>query len=165
MGVTLLRHTTPEVAAGTCYGRTDLALPQGFEAEADAALARLARPSEVISSPLTRCRRLAERAAARFGVRLRLVPGWIEMDFGRWEGRAWDAIPRAELDAWAADFHGFAGHGGESVAELAARISGALAAAPDAALVVTHAGCIKAALVAAGDPAGWDARPGFGEAR
>ena len=83
------------------------------------------------------------------------------MDFGAWEGRPWDAIARAELDAWAADFMDARPHGGESVAMLAARTAAAIAAGRAAGgrtVVVTHAGPIRAAL---GD---WDRAIGYGEA-
>lgn len=162
MALTLLRHTTPLVTPGTCYGATDLALAESFAQEAEAVLDRLPAASCVISSPLTRCRRLAEHVSAAEGLELRIAEPWKEMDFGAWEGQPWDAIPRAELDAWAADFLQFAGHGGESLAQLAARIETGLSAAPRDALVVTHMGCIKAALAARGRPDGWQATLPFG---
>ena len=89
------------------------------------------------------------------------------MDFGAWEGRPWNAIPRAELDAWAADLLHARPHGGESVAMLARphppRARRAAAAAGDT-LAVTHAGPIRAALFATGgDAAAWQRAIGFGE--
>lgn len=162
MAVTLLRHTTPRHHKGLCYGRSDLALAESFEDE----LARLAPglPSfdTIISSPLSRCRVMAERLAAQAGLRPIIAPEWIEMDFGCWEGVAWSDIPRDQLDAWAADFHGYRGHGGESVAMLAARVARGLDLAPDNALIVTHAGTIKAALALRSVPGAWDHRSDFG---
>lgn len=162
MALTLLRHTTPQVAKGTCYGITDLALADGFEAEIAAILATLPGATCVVTSPLYRCRVLAERAAHHAGLELRVETHWQEMDFGRWEGVRWDDIPRPDLDAWAADFMGYDGHGGESVARLAARVEAGLQAVPDGALVVTHMGCIKAALALRGLGDGWNASLGFG---
>ena len=141
---------------------TDLDVADGFEAEAEAVLAALPEIRCVLSSPLRRCRLLAERIALHAGLDLVVESYWQEMDFGRWERRPWDAIPRCELDAWAADFMGYAGHGGESVAQLADRVAAGLAAAPEGALVVTHMGCIKAALAARGKGDGWDAKLPFG---
>lgn len=163
MAVTLLRHTTPEVAKGTCYGVTDLDLAASFATEAATALADMTAPSLIISSPLKRCLHLADHASQHFGCELWVAEDWKEMDFGRWEGRLWDDLPRAELDAWAAAFASYRGHGGESVSQLEARITRALSEAPDDALIVTHMGCIKAALVAAGDAQGWQAQLGFGQ--
>lgn len=73
-----------------------------------------------------------------------------ELDFGDWEGRCWDDVPRAALDAWAADIEHAAPHGGESVAQLAERTDGWLAEidarpapAGTATVVLTHAGVIR----------------------
>ena len=82
MALTLLRHTTPLVTPGTCYGATDLALAESFAQEAEAVLDRLPAASCVISSPLTRCRRLAEHVSAAEGLELRIAEPWKEMDFG-----------------------------------------------------------------------------------
>ena len=161
-GLTLLRHTTPDVAPGTCYGRTDLALAESFEQEARAVLEGLERPSVLLCSPLRRCRALAERIGVHLSLEVCLSEHWIEMDFGDWEGRPWADLPRADLDAWAADFHHYRGHGGESVAQLAARIEAGLAQVPEGALIVTHAGVIKAACALRGVGDGWDTQVGFG---
>ena len=166
MALTLVRHTRPLGADGLCYGATEIALAPGFAAEAEALAIRLARPDRIVASPLARCRRLAEHLGERFGAPVILDDDWREMDFGAWEGRPWDAIPREELDAWAADFLHARPHGGESVAMLLARTRRALdgcRAAGDT-LAVTHAGPIRAALVAvSGDPAAWQRPIGFGE--
>ena len=69
------------------------------------------------------------------------------MDFGTWEGRAWNDIPRAELDAWAQDFLHARPHGGESVADLKARADQAVADLDPSQgdiLLVTHAGIVRA---------------------
>lgn len=168
MSVILLRHTRPEGAEGLCYGRTDLALAPGFEGEVARLAGALPAVTRIVTSPLSRCRRLAEALAAARGQPVAVEEELIEMDFGRWEATPWDAIPRAELDAWAADFSGANPHGGETVADLAARARRALdraAAGARPVLAVTHAGIIKAALVAAGDPNGWKAETAFGDWR
>jgi alpha-ribazole phosphatase len=116
----------------------------------------------VIASPLTRCRKLAAAIAAARGLPLKIDPRWREMSFGAWEGTAWDAIPRDALDAWAANFRHYADHGGESVFLLESRVRAALADTPEDALVVTHHGCIKAALAIRGQGAGWDSQTDFG---
>lgn len=160
MALTLVRHTRPALS-GVCYGVTDVALADSF-AQEEAVLAGTLTPApRLVSSPLTRCRRLAGRLARRWGVPLTVDRRWQEMDFGAWEGRAWDDVPRAELDAWAADLLHARPHGGESVAMLLARVRAAIPDA-DGALVVTHAGPIRAALVAAGEADGWQRPVGFG---
>ena len=145
MGMIFLRHPTPACAAGLCYGRTDPGLGANAAAEIARALKATPRAGRVIASPAARCRELAEALAGRDGVALELDERLQELDFGRWEGMAWDDIPRAESDPWAADPWRRAPPGGESFAVLYARVAGALReAGPDAALV-THAGPIRAA--------------------
>lgn len=158
----ILRHTRPAAAAGLCYGRADLPLAPGWEAEAEAILATLPTIAAVATSPLARCRRLAERVAAARGLPLVADHRLREMDFGAWENRAWDAIPRSEIDAWAADFRHARPHGGESVAMLEARVAAALAEAGPSALWVSHAGVARAAAALTGHPDGWDLRLGYG---
>ena len=161
----LLRHTRPAVAEGVCYGRTDLDLAPCFAAQAARLTAELPAVAAVVTSPLSRCRRLAEAIATARDLPLTTEARLIEIDFGRWEGLAWDAIPRAEIDAWAADLLHARPHGGETVAELTARSRAALvdlARGPRPVLAVTHAGVIKAARAARHGPDAWHAPLSFG---
>ena len=77
----------------------------------------------------------------RFDARL------AELDFGQWEMRPWDAIVRAEIDAWAADVAVYRPGGGESVIDMAQRICGfydeLLRENLPTAAVVCHAGAIR----------------------
>ena len=41
MLIHLIRHTKPEIAAGICYGQTDLELASSFTQEADTVLSKL----------------------------------------------------------------------------------------------------------------------------
>lgn len=167
MKLWLARHALPLAPAGTCYGSSDIeADAQGTRTAAAALAARLPHGVPVRSSPLRRCLQLAQALvelrpdlAARPDSRL------AEYDFGCWEGRPWDAIPRAEFDRWTADFAGYRFGGRDSVAALLARVrqaAGELPAEGDA-LWITHAGVIRAVrLLAAGGgvprhPVGWPA--------
>ncbi|MEM1267171.1 MAG: alpha-ribazole phosphatase family protein [Pseudomonadota bacterium] len=163
MTVVLLRHTRPADATGRCYGTLDMPLAPSFEADADTALRAVAAPERILSSPLHRCRALAERAAERFGLPLSVDPRLAEMDFGSWEGRLWADIPREEVDLWAADILNARPHGGEAVADLVTRVRGALRACGHGrALVVTHAGVIRAAAYLAGEADPWSLRIPYG---
>ena len=149
MALILLRHTTPDVAAGTCYGRTDLDVAGTFQDEAEQALSALPSIDHIVTSPLTRCRRLAEFVGARLDLPVEQDVRIREMDFGTWEGQAWSAIPRGELDQWAGDFYRARPHGGETVAMLHARTLAAVETwnqTDRTGLLVTHAGVIRAAL-------------------
>ena len=145
MQVFLIRHPRPQVDDGVCYGRLDV---PACDVAAAAESLRPALPAglPVLSSPLRRCRELAERLhpAPRFD------DGLMEMYFGDWEGRRWDEIGAAALDAWAADLLHHVPPGGESVAMLQARVVATLdalvAEGLSACIVVTHTGVIRAAV-------------------
>jgi alpha-ribazole phosphatase len=163
MDMILLRHTKPAGAQGLCYGRTDLAVGPCFAAHASRIVDDLPDVARIVTSPLARCRALAEFVADARGLDLTIDPRLTEMDFGAWEGVPWFDIPRHELDAWAADLLHARPHGGESVADLRDR---ALAALRDHAgpgvLVVTHHGVIKSArYLVMGDEA-WQSELKFG---
>jgi alpha-ribazole phosphatase len=72
----------------------------------------------------------------------------MEVDFGRWDGQPWSAIPEAEVAAWADDLLHHTPGGGESLAALALRAHAfAREAMNDPArlrLVVGHGGWINA---------------------
>lgn len=144
MRLFLVRHPTPAVAPGICYGRSDLALAEDALGSAAALRGLLPAHATWYSSPLQRCRLFAEalHVSPVFDDRLQ------EIHFGTWEMQAWDAIDRDLLDEWAAAGPEFAPPGGESVAALFRRVTAFIrekAAAGDEALVlVTHAGVMKA---------------------
>lgn len=154
MKLWLLRHAQPLVAPGICYGRLDLAADAAATADCARRLAlELPADIRVSASPLQRCAQLAQALltlrpdlACHTDARLQ------EMDFGHWEGRAWQDINRAELQAWTDDFaHYPAGGSGESVSAFMARVGAAFdalddaSAPPRATLWITHAGVIRAA--------------------
>ena len=82
MALILLRHTTPDVSAGVCYGRTDLALAESFEGEALEALDALPRFTAIITSPLRRCQKLAAFIGQQEGLEVTIDDRLMEMDFG-----------------------------------------------------------------------------------
>ena len=148
MRLVLVRHTAVADGQGLCYGRTDVDLADSFPADAEAVRAALpAGPWALDASPARRCHRLAEWLGVPAIIDARLQ----ELDFGAWEGRAWDELPRPELDRWCAGFVTARPPGGESFADLTAR---AVAFAADAAsrhaggcvVALTHAGFIRALL-------------------
>lgn len=144
----LVRHPPVSGGVGRCYGRRDLPLADSSR-DLPPILAALAplRGAAILTSPLTRCRILAEALAADWRQPPPVEdPRLLEMDFGDWEGQAWDDIPRTALDAWAADLLGFAPPGGESGARLLARVSSLwaeIAAQGKALVLVTHGGPLK----------------------
>ncbi|MEO1042431.1 MAG: alpha-ribazole phosphatase [Pseudomonadota bacterium] len=165
MGLILVRHTTPDVAEGTCYGRTDLDVARTFESEAEEVAAALPDFVRIVTSPLQRCKRLANHLSLSRNAPLTVEPRLAEMDFGQWEGILWSEIPREELDAWAKDFIHARPHGGESVAMLRHRTNEALGeikSSNDTTLVVTHSGVIRAALSTGDDADSFSTNVAFG---
>jgi alpha-ribazole phosphatase len=152
MKLWLARHAQPLVAPGICYGQLDLAADAAATADCARRLAlELPAGIRVSASPLQRCAQLAQALLAlRPDLLCHTDARLQEMDFGRWEGRAWQDIAPAELAAWTDDFaHYPAGGTGESVSAFMARVSAAfdaLGTAPEnATLWITHAGVIRAA--------------------
>lgn len=144
----LLRHPKPDIAPGICYGRSDLGLaPEGHAAIASIT-ARLAHfaPTAILTSPALRCRLLADAIGTAHHLTPTIDPALHEIDFGAWEGMAWNDIPRPALDRWASDPLDFAPPGGESGAALLARITtiaARLREMPGAVIIVSHGGPLK----------------------
>jgi alpha-ribazole phosphatase len=136
--IALVRHPPLAIAPGVCYGRRDLAIAD--PADVGPIVAKLQAVRDTVwTSPLRRCRIIADAIGPNC-VDARL----IELDFGAWDGMAWDDIPRDALDAWAADPLGFAPPGGETGASLVARVAafrGALPAGDH--VIVSHGGPLK----------------------
>lgn len=152
-----MRHARPRVAPGVCYGRLDMPADADATAASAQALAA-ALPAGVRlahHSPLQRCAQLAQALQGlRPDVALKPDARLQELDFGAWEGRAWDAIGRAPVDAWTADFARHRPGGGESLAGMLHRVAAALGTArqqvctaPDSdsgdVLWITHAGVVR----------------------
>ena len=113
MNLWLVRHAQPLVAQGICYGALDVpADAQATQQAAEALALELPLHVAVTVSPLQRCVQLAQalqslRSDLTFTHDARLQ----EMNFGVWEGVAWDRIPRTALDDWTTNFgeHRFGG--------------------------------------------------------
>lgn len=148
MEVYLIRHTTPKAIKGICYGQSDVELEDAFTAEAEKVLGQL--PSKfdaVYSSPLSRCKRLAELVApnhVKYDNRLK------EVNFGTWELRPWNDIPPSELNPWMKDFVNLSSPQGESLLDLHHRVlewwQEVQAENPGKIAIITHAGVIRVLL-------------------
>ena len=136
----LIRHEEPEMR-GRFIGRTDPPLTaQGC----DAAVSKLSAldVNAVYVSPLRRARQTAQ--AIRCAAPHIVLPQLAEIDFGEWEGLAWNEIE----DRWPGaavrkieDWLGVAPPGGESWADFTARLDTALEqvlAGPMPAAIVAH---------------------------
>lgn len=145
MEIFLIRHTTPDVAAGICYGQTDLSLAASFPEELNQVLAAVPLDLDAVySSPLQRCRLLAESLpASQLIIDARLQ----ELNFGKWEMCSWDAIPSDELNPWMQDYLNLAPSGGESARQMQTRVLSCwqdiLSAEYQKVAIITHAGVIR----------------------
>jgi len=151
----LIRHTTPAVDKGICYGQTDLDVTESFMDEA--AVIRQHLPagfSSVHSSPLQRCARLAAHLFP--GHPVNLHPQLMEIHCGEWEMRGWDDLPKEEIDPWMKDFVQVRIPGGESYSDLHQRVTGCFHRIYDnhhtgngngaAIAIVAHGGVIRSIL-------------------
>ena len=156
MKLWLARHAKPLIDTGICYGRQDVAANIAATARCAQALAKLLPAgTRVIHSPLQRCAQLAHALRElRPDLACGSDPRLQEIDFGAWEGRAWQDIAPAELQSWTDGFAEYAvGGSGESTSQVMARVASAfdeLRGEADT-LWITHAGVIRAAeLIARG---------------
>lgn len=149
MSIYLIRHTTPLIEKGTCYGQADIDVTAAFEQEAD--IIRQHLPEEglqsVYSSPLLRCRKLAEHLFPRHAIRF--DHDLKEINCGEWELQRWDDIPREVVDPWMNDFVNVCIPGGESYVDVFARVArcfDAVWASGEKAAIVSHGGVIRSIL-------------------
>jgi alpha-ribazole phosphatase len=143
MKIHLIRHTSVDVPAGVCYGRSDVPPAETFPAEAEAVRAGLpGRFERVYTSPSARCTRLADACGYPDAARdARLA----ELDFGAWEMRRWDDTDVGAR--WRGDWIDTPPPGGESLRRMYARVASFFDALPrgEDVLVFTHAGVIRCA--------------------
>ncbi|WP_206795451.1 histidine phosphatase family protein [Amycolatopsis sp. MtRt-6] len=150
----LLRHGETPLSGQRYSGRGDPGLTGRGREQAAAAASRLAREpglAAVISSPLSRARDTAEAVAAAAGVPLCLEDDLVETDFGCFEGLTFEEAQerwRDDHTAWLDRSFTEAPPGGESVADVARRVSRALARlrteyAGETVVLVSHVTPIK----------------------
>jgi broad specificity phosphatase PhoE len=159
--ILLARHgQTGDNADGRILGRRDPPLT-AVGAEQAARLAAQLRDAGLAAlwtSPLRRAHATAEAVGAATGLVPAVLDDLLESARGRWEGRRVAELAVEEPAAWAAFVAGdpaFAFPGGESLREQGERTRAALAvvaAGPLPALVVAHAGTVRAALALWGRP-------------
>ena len=147
MEVHLIRHTTPDIAEGICYGQSDLNLANTSDIEIQNTTELLGGKCEVVySSPLTRCMKLANQISEDVIQDNRLM----EVNFGQWEMKKWSDIPANELNIWMDEYVKTAPTQGESFFELSSRVVEFLSDLFDKnheqVAIVTHAGVIRAAI-------------------
>lgn len=110
--------------------------------------------SEIISSPLKRCRFFAEQVASNTNVPITIVEQWQEIDYGDWDGMLiseWRKIAADQFKAFREDLSALAPPNGEDYLKFKDRVLSAwnaLATREDGShlLVVTHGGVLRVVL-------------------
>jgi alpha-ribazole phosphatase len=121
MEIYLIRHTTPDIETGICYGQADLDIATSFIRETESIAKCLPRNIQyVFSSPLQRCRKLTDVLfpdhSTEFNDSLK------EIDCGDWELKKWDDLPKDILDSWMKEFVSSPFPNGESYRQFYQRV-------------------------------------------
>lgn len=164
MDIYLIRHTEVAVGRSVAYGQSDVELADNYDEQFGRLCEHLPHdPRVIFSSPLTRCRRLADDLAATAsggradtaGPSLQFDDRLKEFHFGDWEMIPWADISRDALDPWMADFVNVPTPNGETFQTMFDRVSAfwheqilSLADQPSTQpiFVVSHGGVIRALL-------------------
>lgn len=148
MEIYLIRHTTPDIEKGICYGQTDLDLAKNYKKEFKSIHQTIPKGNyKVYSSPLKRCALLAKTFSDTIIYDVRLK----ELDFGDWELQPWHNIPEKVISPWMNDFVNVIVPNGESYIQLSKRVhdffSNLIKENSDQNIVIiTHSGVIRSYL-------------------
>ncbi|MBK3519269.1 alpha-ribazole phosphatase [Carboxylicivirga marina] len=151
MEIWLIRHTTPNIDKGICYGQLNLDVADSFNDEVEHIKLLLSNNSfdKVFTSPLLRCTALAKRLFPSEDIHFE--EQIKEINFGDWEGQKWDEINKQQLNVWSHDFLQQSPPNGENFSALLERalnFNNTLANSNlDKAAIVTHSGIIRAFLM------------------
>lgn len=131
----LLRHgetaLTPQKRFSGSGAGNDPPLSDTGRHQADqvaTALAERGTVQAIVSSPLTRCRETADRAAAGLGLAVQIEDGLRETDFGVWEGLTFAEVRQRhpdDMNAWLGSPDAEPTGGGESFEAVARRVAAA----------------------------------------
>lgn len=148
MTLWLVRHAQPLIQEGLCYGQLDIpADPLATQEAAQAIAPLLPAGAKLYCSGLQRAQQLAQAIQQQHNtVSLTIDLRLNEINFGLWEGVAWDQIPKAAFDQWMLDFDHHRFGGAECLRDLLMRVHQALLelTTTEDAIWVTHAGVIRA---------------------
>ncbi|QTD37843.1 alpha-ribazole phosphatase [Polaribacter batillariae] len=146
MEIIFIRHTTPNIEKGICYGQTNLDVASTFSNEVKNILEKedfYNLDAVFYSSPLLRCKKLANKIAKNviFDDRLK------ELNFGDWELQNWNDINKEDLNVWMQDFVNVSTPNGESYIDLQKRTVSFLLGIKEKnhqkIVIITHAGVIR----------------------
>jgi len=124
MEIILVRHPETVAPKGMCYGRLDLELKHPVEETKSKVVQNLIHPPDrIIASPLPRAKKLADSIADHFDIKeVHTDERLMEMDFGDWEGKMWEELPKYETNHWMENFVHKNAPNGESFVDLQKRV-------------------------------------------
>lgn len=171
MEIYLIRHTTPKIEKGVCYGVSDLELTDSYQEEVEIVSEKIIQKLKkqylknaeqekkdeilIYTSPLQRCSALANDLKISlkdyFHPKIKRHKSLKEMNFGDWELKKWDEINEEELKKWTDDFVTELAPNGESFEMLNNRViqfwkENIKSEKGKIALIVCHAGVIRSIL-------------------
>lgn len=144
MQVYLIRHTEVDIPIGLCYGQTEVPLQKNFHKDFKKIRDEIPSTIDLVySSPLKRCTTLAEFLSNS----VQTDPRLLELNFGNWENKVWQEIPKKETADWMNNFVQTPTPNGESMLQLFHRVSHFLDELrqrnEENVVIVTHAGVIR----------------------
>ena len=148
MEIYLIRHTTPKIDKGICYGQSDIDVTDQFEDEVAQIMSQVKfdNTAKIYSSPLKRCTKLATKFSEDVFFDNRLK----EIDFGDWENKKWDSLPKLDLTTWMDDFVNVQIPNGETYNQLYKRANEAFyeltSITSKKIIITTHGGVIRSIL-------------------
>ncbi|MCW7468608.1 histidine phosphatase family protein [Leptospira kanakyensis] len=129
MDLYLIRHPETTAPKGTCYGRTDFPLKYPVEDTADSTFSYLPSTFDLfLSSPAPRALKLSAALLSKYNFsptdhsQIPTDERLWEMNFGDWDGKLWEDIPRKETVPWMKDFVHAKTPGGEAFTDLIFRM-------------------------------------------
>ncbi|PIY08326.1 MAG: hypothetical protein COZ18_12840 [Flexibacter sp. CG_4_10_14_3_um_filter_32_15] len=168
MEIYLIRHTTPKIEKGVCYGFSDLEVADSYKKELSVLSKKViqnlkkqyyknAKQEEILiyTSPLQRCSVLAKDLKINlqnyFHPKIKRNKNLKEMNFGDWELKKWNEINETELKQWTDNFVTEFAPNGESFEVLNERVldfwqKNIKSEKGKIALIVCHAGVIRSIL-------------------
>jgi len=130
MEIHFIRHTRPKIDSGVCYGQSDINLADSFDEESEQVIQQLSnfqnkgQYHQIFSSPSKRCLLLANkiRKHQKEPTTIEKDKNLMELNFGDWELKTWNEIPREQSDPWSEDFINISPPNGENIISLKTRV-------------------------------------------
>jgi len=126
----LVRHPETTAPKGLCYGRTDYPLKYSVEETGKKTMADLPDSFDhMVVSPAPRAQKLANYLLSDYQQTFPANKEYetdkriTEMDFGDWEDKYWDDLPKKDTMPWMKDFVNRRTPNGEAFTDLIARVT------------------------------------------